>query len=75
MRGCLHHLMPRGVCEINVVPAYLLLLLDLGGAGFTLLLLRLALLQEGLWDEDVILGWDASVMGLEQLDNGWLYSK
>jgi hypothetical protein len=59
----------------NVVLAYLLFLLDLGGAGLTLLLLRLALLQEGLWDQDVILGWDAPALGLERLDNEWLYSK
>jgi hypothetical protein len=44
--------------------AYLLLLLDLRSAGLTLLLLGLALLQESLWDEDVILGGDASAIGV-----------
>lgn len=63
------------MCVSKVVQAYLLLLLELGSAGLTLLLLRLALLQEGLWDEDVILAWDASAIGLERLDDGRLYSK
>lgn len=53
--------MPRE-CGGNCGKAYLLLLLDLGGASLTLLLLRLALLQEGLWDKNVILGWDASAI-------------
>lgn len=55
--------------------SYLLLCGGLDIAGLTLLLLRLALLQEGLWDEDIILGWDATAIGLERLDNGRLYSK
>lgn len=58
-----------GECAGRCV-AYLLLCGGLDIAGLTLLLLRLALLQERLGDEDVILGWDASVMGLERLDNG-----
>jgi hypothetical protein len=63
------------MCGSKSVKAYLLLLLELGSAGLTLLLLRLALLQKGLWDEDVIFGWDASALGLERLDDGRLYSK
>jgi hypothetical protein len=38
---------------------YSLLLLVLGSLVLTVLLLALALLQEGLWDEDVLLRRDA----------------
>lgn len=38
----------------------LLLLLKLSGALLTGLLLRLALLQERLWDEDLLLSWDGT---------------
>jgi hypothetical protein len=55
--------MPKGGVE-KKLRAYLLLLLDLRSAGLTLLLLGLALLQESLWDEDVILGGDASAIGV-----------
>jgi hypothetical protein len=37
----------------------LLLLLKLSGALLASLLLRLALLEESLWDEDLLLGWHA----------------
>jgi len=40
---------------------YSLLLLTLGRVGLTSLLLRLALLQESLGDENVILGGDVTV--------------
>lgn len=45
------------------IPTNLLLLLKLGRALFSSLLLALALLQEGLRDENLVCGWDASVAG------------
>jgi hypothetical protein len=41
---------------------YLSLLVELSSTLLALLLLRLALLKESLWDEDVVLGWYASVI-------------
>ena len=42
--------------------AYSALLLELGSPVLALLLLRLALLQERLWWEDLGLGWDRTAM-------------
>lgn len=44
-----------------MVISYLLLLLALGGLLFTSLLLTLALLQQGLRNEDLVLGRDGPV--------------
>ncbi len=41
----------------------LLLLLKVGGAGLSLLLLALALLQESLWDENLVGSGDGAVTG------------
>jgi len=41
----------------------LLLLLKLGGAFLSGLLLALTLLQEGFWDENLVVGGDASMLG------------
>ena len=41
---------------------YLLLLLELSGALLASLLLGLALLEEGLWYENLVVGGDASVL-------------
>jgi hypothetical protein len=46
----------------TVVLLGLLLLLELSKALLAGLLLRLALLEESLWDEDLLLGWDATVV-------------
>lgn len=45
----------------TIKKAYLLLLLALGGLLFTGLLLTLALLQQGLWNEDLVLGRDGPI--------------
>jgi len=61
--GVMHHIV------LPCHPVYcenstnLLLLLKLSGALLSSLLLALALLQEGLRDEDLVGGWDASVAG------------
>lgn len=55
--------MSLGVGEVkNVVSTYSLLLLDLSSALSASLLLRLALLQERLGDEHVILGGDRTIV-------------
>ena len=46
-------------CWAGVGVTNLLALLTLLGLLGALLLLRLALLEKGLWDEDLVLGWDA----------------
>lgn len=43
--------------------SYLLLLLEVGLAFLTLLLLALAFLQQSLRDEDLVFSWDAPVDG------------
>lgn len=43
---------------------YLLASIALLSGLSTLLLLRLALLEEGLWDEDLVLGRDRPVRGI-----------
>lgn len=59
--GVMHHVvfeMPSG-CGKRVM-TNLLLLLKLGGSLLAGLLLALALLQESLWDENLVLGRDGS---------------
>ena len=41
--------------------SYLTLLLQVSSTALALLLLALALLEKGLWDKDLILGWDRAV--------------
>lgn len=53
------------IIEVPIPPAkrgksYLTALLSLSGTGLTLLLLGLALLEKGLWDKDLVLGWDGN---------------
>ena len=38
-------------------------LLELSSSLLTSLLLRLALLEEGLWDEDLVDGWNGTISG------------
>lgn len=59
---CSFHLL----CKAGVRVSYLALLLEVGGAGLTLLLLALALLQDSLWDEDLVLGWDRAVRRMSE---------
>ena len=42
--------------------AYLLSLLDVRVSLFTSLLLTLSLLEKSLWNENIVLGWDSSVV-------------
>ena len=55
--------MLRIYCVWKNSRAYLLLLLKLGGALLAGLLLRLALLQERLRDEDLLLGRRGEIVG------------
>ena len=48
----------------------LLFLLKLGGAGLSLLLLALALLQKRLGDEDIIMSWHAPIIPKKSCQNG-----
>lgn len=45
----------------------LLLLLELSGASLTSLLLTLALLEKGLWDQNLVVGWDRSVKWISEV--------
>jgi hypothetical protein len=53
----------------------LLLLLKLRGALLTGLLLGLALLQESLWDEDLLLSWDGTACLISLCPRSYTYMK
>lgn len=62
--GVMHHISPpMPPCVLCMKSStYLLLLLELSGALLAGLLLGLALLEKGLWDKNLVVGGDASVL-------------
>lgn len=60
----MHHITTtnRVSSKVNLGVTYSLLLGELGLLLLTSLLLRLALLEESLWDEDLLLGWDGTTL-------------
>ena len=60
----MHHITTtnRVNSEENRGVTYSLLLGELGLLLLAGLLLRLALLEESLWDEDLLLGWDGTAL-------------
>ena len=59
--GEYHHLQNLHF-KMEKLRTYLLLLFEFSGSLFAGLLLALSLLQQGLWDQDLILGWHSSVL-------------